>query len=256
MFDFQLRYRNRAPEMIRKTRLIQQLCYACTEYNYDWSCNDLEEPYTTPADKPFSWLGRMRVTGGRTNVWGRISLRFSELDFKAASQDGFGEDWPLSYKDLEKYYDLVEEYVGITGIPEGVYELPDGKFQPPMGLTCAETLFRNRVKAKLGWTATLGRAANLTRELNGRAACHYCGPCEQACVTHSYFNAAFTTVPDAMKTGNCTHIPNAMVYKVLIDNDSNKATGVLYIDRVTREPKEVRARAVVVCAQALESARI
>src|SRR5437867_3447438 len=106
MFDFQLRYRNRAPEMIRKTRLIQQLCYACTEYNYDWSCNDLEEPYTTPADKPFSWLGRMRVTGGRTNVWGRISLRFSELDFKAASQDGFGEDWPLSYKDLEPYYDL------------------------------------------------------------------------------------------------------------------------------------------------------
>ena len=113
MVDFQLRYRNRAPEVIRKTRLIQQLCYACTEYNYDWSCNDLEEPYTTPADKPFSWLGRMRVTGGRTNVWGRISLRLSELDFKAASQDGFGEDWPLSYKDLEPYYDLVEEYVGI-----------------------------------------------------------------------------------------------------------------------------------------------
>ena len=146
MFDFQLRYRNRAPEGIRKTRLIQQLCYACTEYNYDWFCNDLEEPYTTPADKPFSWLGRMRVTGGRTNVWGRISLRLSELDFKAASQDGFGEDWPLSYKDLEPYYDLVEEYVGITGIPEGIYELPDGKFHPPMGLTCQEVLLRSRVE--------------------------------------------------------------------------------------------------------------
>src|SRR5207253_1705575 len=81
-----------------------------------------------------------------------------------------------SYKDLEPYYNLVEEYVGITGMSEGVYELPDGKFQPPMGMTCAEVLFRNRVKQKLGWTATLGRSANITRPLNGRAPCHYCGP--------------------------------------------------------------------------------
>ena len=256
MFDFQLRYRNRAPEMIRKTRLIQQLCYACTEYNYNWFCNDLEEPYTTPADKPFSWLGRMRVTGGRTNVWGRISLRFSELDFKAASQDGFGEDWPLSYKDLEPYYDLVEEYVGITGIPEGIYELPDGKFHPPMGLTCQEVLLRSRVREKLGWTLTLERSANVTKPINGRAPCHYCGPCERGCVSHSYFNSAFTTVSDALKTGNCTHIPNAMVHQVLMDADRNRAEGLLYIDRISHQPKEVHGRAVVLCAQAQESVRI
>jgi choline dehydrogenase-like flavoprotein len=75
-------------------------------------------------------------------------------------------------------------------------------------------------------------------------------------VTHSYFNAAFTTVADAKKTGNTTHIPNAMVYKVLMDTDRNRARGLLYIDRVTREPKEVFGRVVVLCAQALESARI
>ena len=251
---FELKYRNKAPEVIKKTRPIQKLF--CDEYNYEWFANDLEEPYTTPADKPFVWVGRLRVTGGRTVVWGRQSYRFSDLDFKAASFDGYGDDWPLSYKDLEPYYDLVEEYVGITGMLEGVYELPDGKFHPPMGLTCAEVLLRNRVKDKFGWTVTLGRSANNTKPLNGRAPCHYCGPCHRGCMTHSYFNSAFTTVADALATGNCTHIPNAMVYKVLMDADRNRAKGLLYIDRVTRQPKEVRGRVVVLCAQALESVRI
>ena len=247
--QFKLKYRDMAPEVIRRTRPRQKDCYACMEYNYDWFCNDLEEPYTTAKDMPFSWQGRMRVTGGRTNVWGRQSYRLSDLDFKAASHDGYGDDWPISYKDLVPYYDLVEEYVGITGIPEGVYELPDGKFQPPMGLTCAETLFRKRVKEKLGWTVTLGRSANLTKPINGRAACHYCGPCERGCVTHSYFNSFFTTVADALKTGNCTHIPNAMVHKVLMDQERNRATGLLYIDRNTREAKEIHGRVVALCAQ-------
>jgi len=253
---FELRYRDMAPELIRRTRYRQKDCYACMEWNYDWFRNDLEEPYTTPEGKPFSWQGRMQVVGGRTNVWGRQSYRYSDLDFKAASYDGFGEDWPLGYADLEPYYDLVEDYVGITGMAEGVYELPDSRFQPPMGLTCAETLFRNRVKDKLGWTVTLGRSANLTRATNGRAPCHYCGPCERGCITHSYFNSAFTTVKDALDSGSCTLIPNAMVHKVLVDPDGRRARGVLYVDRVTRQPREVFGRVVVLCAQALESARI
>ena len=253
---FDLKYRDRAPDVIRRTRPVQKDCYACTESNVDWFVNDLEEPYTTPKDKPFSWQGRMRIVGGRTNVWGRQSYRLSDLDFKAASFDGYGDDWPIGYADLAPYYDLVEEYVGITGISEGVYELPDGRFQPPMGMSCAETRLRTRAKARLGRTVTLGRAANLTRTLNGRAACHYCGPCERGCVTRSYFNSAFTTVADAMATGRCTLITNAMVYKVLTDTDRNRATGVLYIDRVTRQPREVFGRVVILCAQALESARV
>jgi choline dehydrogenase-like flavoprotein len=256
MRPFDLRYRDRATAFMRRTRPRQKDCYACTEYNYDWFANDLEEPYTTPADKPFSWQGRMRIVGGRTNVWGRQSYRLSDLDFKAASFDGYGDDWPLAYADLAPYYDRVEEYVGITGMSEGVYELPDGRFQPPMPMNCAEMRLRSRVKDKLGWTVTLGRAANLTKPINGRAACHYCGPCERGCMTRSYFNAAFTTVADAVATGRCTLITNAMVYKVLVDPEHNRATGVMYIDRVTRQPREVHARVVVLCAQALESTRI
>lgn len=253
---YELKYRNRASDWIRRTRPVQRDCYACREWNYHWFANDLEEPYTTPDGKPFSWQGRMRVVGGRTNVWGRQSYRFSQQDLKGKSFDGYGEDWPLDYDDLVPYYEIVERYVGISGQAEGVPELPDSIFQPAMPMSCAEMQLRTRVKEKLGWTVTIGRAANLTRPLNGRAACHYCGPCEQGCATHSYFNSAFTTVADALATGNTTLITDAMVYKVLADPQTGKATGVMYIDRNTREVREVRGRVVCLCAQALESTRI
>ena len=252
--DFKYKYRNRAWNLSIRTRPIQT--GSVHESTSSWVVNDLEEPYTTSPGMPFKWVGRVRVTGGRTNLWGRHSYRLSDLDFKAASHDGYGEDWPLRYKDLEPYYDLVEEYVGIEGLAEGLPQLPDGKFQPPMNFTCVETLVRNSMKEKLGWTMTQGRLANLTRPLNGRAPCHFCGPCSRGCQTHSYFNSAFTTVADAIATGNCTHIPNAMVYKVVMDPVRNRAKGILYIDRNTREPHEVYGRAVVLCAQALESVRI
>ena len=253
---FDLKYRNLAPEIIRKTRPIQSKFDICSEYNYDWFVNDLEEPFTHPKDKPFHWMGRLRMTGGRTNVWGRVVLRFSDADFKAASQDGYGEDWPLGYSDLAPYYDLVEKYVGVTGMSEGLEHLPDGQFQPPMPLTCLESHVRDRVKEKLGRTVTLARSANLTRPLNGRGPCHYCGPCERGCVTRSYFNSAFTTVADAVATGKCELITDAMVHKVLMDPDTNRARGVLYIDRNTRQSHEVFARVVILCAQAQESVRI
>jgi choline dehydrogenase-like flavoprotein len=253
---FELRYRNMADEALRKTRPIQSIFDVCNEYTQDWFVNDHDEPYTTPADKPFNWMGRLRMTGGRTNVWGRVSLRFSDDDFQAASQDGYGENWPLGYSDIAPYYDLVEKYVGITGMAEGLAHLPDGQFQPPMPLTCQESAFRDRVKQKLNRTVTLARSANLTRPTNGRGPCHYCGPCERGCVTHSYFNAAFTTVPDALHSGNATLISNAMVHKVLMDPATNRARGLVYVDRITKESRELTARVVILCAQSQESVRI
>jgi choline dehydrogenase-like flavoprotein len=253
---FDLKYRNMAPEVLRKTRPIQSKQSSVSEFNYEWYCNDIDEPYTTAPGKPYNWLGRTRMVGGRTNVWGRVSLRYSDWDLKAASHDGHGEDWPLSYKDLEPYYDLVERYVGVTGMAEGLEGLPDGQFLPAMPLTCQETLFRNRVKQKLDRTVTLARSANLTKPQNGRGPCHYCGPCERGCMTHSYFNSAFTTVTDAMHSGNCTLVTDAMVHKVLMDADSGRASGLLYVDRNTKQEREIYGRVVILCAQAQESVRI
>ena len=254
MPGYKLKYRDHSPEIVR-TRPVQKQCYACMEYNYEWFVNDLENPYSTPAGKPFTWQ-RLRILGGRSLVWGRQSYRLSDADFKAASRDGYGDDWPFSYADLAPYYDIVERYVGITGAAEGNEMLPDGKFLPPMKMSCGEVQLRERVKAKFGHTVTIGRAAVLTQNHNGRAACHYCGPCERGCSTFSYFSSPFTTVKDALATGKCTLITNAVVSHVDMDNAQNKARGVTYVDRLTRQVKEVRGKAVILCAQALESTRI
>src|SRR5437016_13988374 len=125
-----------------------------------------------------------------------------------------------------------------------------------MPLTCQESLFCDRLKTKMGRFGMSARSANLTRPLSGRGACHYCGPSERGCMTHSYFNSAFTTVADALATDNCTLISNAMAYKVLMDPERNRARGVLYIDRDTRQAREVFARVVILCAQSQESVRI
>ena len=254
MPGYQLSYRNSSPELVR-TRPIQKACYACTEYNYDWFVNDLENPYTTPEDKPFTWQ-RLRVVGGRTMVWGRQSYRLSDLDFKAASHDGYGDDWPLSYADVAPYYDEVEKYVGISGSNEGNPALPDGQFLPPMAMTCGEKLLRKRVKEKLGRTVTIGRTAILTQAHNGRAPCHYCGPCERGCITASYFNSPATTIKDALASGHCELIPNAIVSQVEMDAGANQARGVTYVDRNSRKTYEVKGRSIILCAQALESTRI
>ena len=60
----------------------------------------------------------MRLVGGRTNVWGRQCYRFSDADFKAASSDGAGVDWPLTYRELAPYYNIVEGYIGVSGAVE------------------------------------------------------------------------------------------------------------------------------------------
>jgi choline dehydrogenase-like flavoprotein len=253
---FELKYRDMAGAGAwRKTRPVQTQCYACTEYNYDWFVNDLENPYSTPADKPFSWQ-RLRIVGGRTLCWGRQSYRLSNLDLKAASHDGYGQDWPISYQDLDPFYNIVEEYVGISGAAEGNGALPDGHFLPPMKMTCGEVHFRASMAKNFGRTVTIGRSAIITQVHNGRAACHYCGTCERGCISYSYFSSPFTTVKDALDTGKCTLLTNAVVANVEMDPSTNLATGVTYVDGATRQTKTIRAKAVILCAQALESTRI
>jgi choline dehydrogenase-like flavoprotein len=248
--------RARTKAVIARTQPQQAAGYPCTEWNADWFVNDVDEPYSTPPGQPFPWVGRMRIVGGRTHVWGRQSYRYSDLDFRSASRDGFGIDWPLAYADLAPYYDQVERYVGITGINEGIPQLPDQQLQPPMGFSCVEAHVRESVGSRLGRTVTQGRTANLTQSINGRPACHMCGPCERGCATFSYFNAAYTTMLDAEKTGRCRIITHAMAAEVLMDREQRRATGIRYVDRRTRVHREVYGRVVMLAAQAFESVRL
>ena len=243
-------YLGYSPEIAR-SRPIQSLCYACRETNYKWFVDDHENPYIQA--KPFTWI-RMRVLGGRSLSWGRQSYRLSDLDFKAASRDGYGDDWPISYDELAPYYEEVERYVGISGTAENLPQLPDSIFQPGMALTCAEESFKRAIADKMGRVMTIGRAAVLTKPLNGRNACHYCGPCEQGCRTFSYFSSPFTTIKDAQATGHLTLITDAVCSHIIARN--GKAVGIGYIDKTSKASREVRARIVVLCASTLESTRL
>jgi choline dehydrogenase-like flavoprotein len=88
------------------------------------------EPYTKAEGTECDWW-RSRMLGGRTNHWGRISLRFGPKDFKRKSIDGLGDDWPISYNDVKPYYDRVDKLIGVFGTNEGLENDPDGIFLPP-----------------------------------------------------------------------------------------------------------------------------
>jgi choline dehydrogenase-like flavoprotein len=230
---------------------------ACDEWNAKFFVNDRENPYAHDADKPFTWI-RGRHVGGRSLMWGRQVYRWSDLDFEANTREGIAVDWPIRYADIAPWYDHVERFIGVSGQAEGLPHLPDGQFLPPMELRCVEKTMRQVLLAKWGGERllTIGRCAILTRPHNGRAACHYCGPCWRGCATHSYFNSVGSTLPAAERTGRLTLRPNSVVESVLYDEKRDRATGVRVIDGDTRKVLEFRARVIFLCASALESSRI
>jgi choline dehydrogenase-like flavoprotein len=255
VWPYQLKFRGFGDQQqLLRTQPVQRLCYACDEYSHQFFVNDLEHPYTFPADKPFLWI-RGRQVGGKTFCWARESYRYSDNEFKAASRDGYGEDWPISYKELEPYYDRVESFIGVSGSREGLPQLPDGRFLPPMNLSCGGMLAKLVIERKFGWRVMPDRVANLTVPHRGRPACHYCDQCQRGCFTASYFNSPSVTLPAAARTGKFTLVSDAIVSYLLMDR-SGRAEGVHYIDRVTREHRETYARVTVVAAGALESTRI
>src|SRR5215218_1669876 len=157
------------------------------------------EPYTRAAGTTFDWW-RARMLGGRTNHWGRISLRFGPDDFQGKSSDGLGDDWPISYDEIAPYYDRVDRLVGIFGSREGLRNHPDGDFLPPPKPRCYELMIKDAAD-KLGVTCIPNRLSIITKSINGRQACHYCGQCNRGCRTNSNFSSPEVLIRPAMKTG-------------------------------------------------------
>src|SRR5271154_1319871 len=211
------------------------------------------EPYTTAPGSSFRWF-RSRIEGGRTNHWGRIALRFGPTDFKARSTDGMGDDWPITYEELAPYYDKVESFVGVFGTKENVPNAPDGVFQPPPKPRCTETIVKKACD-QLNITCVPARLAILTKSVNGRAPCHYCGQCGRGCISASNFSSSQVMIPPAQATGRFTLIPNAMAREIVVSKEG-KAQAVSYIDKTTRQEMRVYAKAFVLAASACESARL
>ena len=225
------------------------------EYSAHWYINDRENPFTVGRD-PVLWVRGDHV-GGRSIMWGRHCYRWSDLDFTANARDGSGVDWPVRYADLAPWYDHVEEHAGISGEALGLAHLPDGPFLPPMAMNAVEKHVRRGIEQNFpGRTMTIGRVATLTQNHKGRAACHYCGPCDRGCSTGSYFSSLSSTLPAAEATGKMTLRPNSVVHSLIYDEARDRVTGVRVIDRTTREETKVRGRLVFLCASTLASTQI
>ena len=211
---------------------IQARCVAFTKPTKNFFVNDRENPYTTPSQKPFNWF-RGRQVGGRLHTWGRIVFRMSDDDFKAASRDGHGADWPIAYDDLSPYYDRVETFLGVNGTTEGLRGLPDGKYVKPTTLNVAEQTFRDEVQRVFPGSHVIPTryvANNLSR--------------------------IPLTILAAQKTLRLTLKSDAVVEGIDVDKTTGRATSVRFIDRHTKRKHTVRAKVIVLCASTIESVRI
>ena len=245
-FLYQLDYRG-----VGKPGLLRR--YAGSERNYRIMIDNAENPYTTSPDTAYRW-GRSRCLGGRTLHWARATDRMADYEFKAASRDGYGMDWPVSYADMKPYYDRVEEFIGVSGSAEGFPQFPDGIFLPAMPLNCAETIFTAACRT-LGWPSTHRRLAQLTRPHNGRPACHYCGNCVNGCDVGAMFNPIAVTLRPALQTGKLEIRTDSVVAQIRM-NRENRAQGVTYIERNTMKSVDVEARWVILAASTLENTRL
>jgi choline dehydrogenase-like flavoprotein len=217
---------------------------------------DIEgEPYTTKGDTDFRWF-RSRMLGGRTNHWGRISLRFGPQDFKRYDMDGLGASWPIGYDDVKPYYDKLDKLVGVFGTNEGLPNDPDGFFLPPPKPRLHE-LYYIKAARKLGVTVIPSRLSILTKALNpDRGVCFYCRQCSRSCSVYADFSAGSCLIFPAQKAGGQIDLyTDSMVRSVVMDGDG-RAKGVSYIDKKDRREYEIRGKVVVLAASACSTARI
>ncbi|MDH7461640.1 GMC family oxidoreductase [Chitinophagaceae bacterium 26-R-25] len=212
------------------------------------------EPYTTTKDTEWDWF-RARMIGGRTNHWGRISLRFGPKDFKRRSIDGLGEDWPISYDDIRPYYDRVDKLIGIFGSNEGLEDHPDGFFLPPPKPRLHELMLKKGA-ANAGVPVIPSRLSILTKKINDeRGSCFFCSQCGRGCQVYGDFSSSSVLIKPAMATGNVDVLTNAMAREVLT-NKEGLATGVSYVNKDDLQEYQVNGKVVILAASACESARL
>jgi choline dehydrogenase-like flavoprotein len=259
---WEYKHNNLVPEdEVARDYAIQSQCYAFNETTKDFWVKDSDHPYSTPDDKPFTWI-RGYHTGGRSIMWGRQTYRMSQMDFEANAKDGYGVDWPIRYEDLAPWYDHVEKFVGVAGTKEGLPQLPDGEFLPGWEMNDAEKMFKAAVESKFaGRKVIIGRNANLSVaqphhiEL-GRGDCQNRSVCERGCSFGAMYSSLAGALPAAKKTGNLTLINDAIVHSVIQDPKTGKATGVRVIDQNTKVGTTYEAKVIFLNASAINSATI
>jgi choline dehydrogenase-like flavoprotein len=213
------------------------------------------EPYTRKNGTRFDWF-RSRMLGGRTNHWGRISLRFGPLDFKRKDVDGLGDNWPIGYEDVRPYYDRVDKLLGVFGSKEGIHNEPEGFFLPPPKPRLHE-LYYIKGARKANIPVIPSRLSILTKRINNdRGVCFYCSQCNRSCSVYADFSSGSCLIfPAQRSTGRVDLYTDAMVREV-VTNGAGEAKGIIYINKEDRQEYQINAKVVVLAASACSSARI
>ena len=242
----------RTQEMIKEYPVLKR-DYPLNETNLDYWASDKDSPYTEV--KRFDWFRGYHM-GGRSLMWGRQSYRLSDFDFDANLKDGIAIDWPVRYKEIAPWYDYVEKFAGISGSRDGLAQLPDGQFMPAMDMTIVEKDVAARIKEhyKGKRSMIIGRTANITEPLPGRANCQYRNKCWLGCPFGAYFSTQSSTLPAAQNTGNLTVRPWSIVTKILYDKDKKRATGVEVLDGEDNKTYVYNAKIIFLNASTLNSA--
>ena len=220
------------------------------EFDMAYGGWDIEgEPYNLVNGSSFHWF-RSRMLGGRTNHWGRISLRFGPRDFKSKDRDGLGENWPIGYEDLKPYYDKVDQLIGVFGSKENMETEPDGFFLPPPKPRLHELMYINAAR-KSKVTVIPSRLSILTKRINqDRGVCFYCNQCSRSCSIYADFSSGSCLIFPAQKNGGQIDLfVNAMVKNVNVDKNG-RATGVSFINKTDNKEYKLKAKVVILAASA------
>ena len=251
---WELPHRNKLTEEEKKIYYVQSRHYSIGEDNKQYYVRDVDHPYEEK--QRYDWV-RADVFGGRSLLWGRISVRWNDIDFGANLKDGHGVDWPIRYKDLAPWYDYVEKFIGVSGSKEGLEILPDGQFQPAFDLNCAEREVKQRLESKYSNVRLIPtRTANITQPLDGRSSCQARNLCHRGCPFGAYFSTQSSTLPAAAKTGNLEIRTGAVVNRIIYDEAKGRATGVEVIDRETLKTYVYTANLIFLNASTLATAYI
>ena len=252
-------------EMQYAGRLTNEQIATHPKLSRDYPYNEMTEKYWMKdvdslykEEKRFDWF-RPNIVGGKSIMWGRQTYRLSDIDFEANLREGIAVDWPIRYADIAEWYSYVERFAGISGEKLGLPQLPDGEFLPPMEMFHVEKEVKRRLEKHFpDRVLTIGRVANLSEAAKeqlgvGRSRCQYRNKCNLGCPFGAYFSTQSSTLPAAAKTGRLTLRPDSIAMQILLDESSQRATGVRVRDSVTMEDREYLAKLVFVCASTVSS---
>jgi len=217
---------------------------------------DADHPYIQ--EKPFDWIRGYQV-GGKSLTWGRACQRWSEYEFTAPVRYGYGDGWPIGYKEIAPWYSHVEKFIGVCGTRDGLESMPDGEYLPPFDFNCAESAIQEKVAKKYPDRHIVhARWAHLTEPKDihiqqGRSKCQARNRCMRGCPFGGYFSSVSSTLPWAKRTGNLTVRPFSVVHSIIYDENKERAVGVRIIDTNTKESVDYFSKIIFVNASALNS---